>query len=189
MKEVNEIHEEAQKAIGSLAGMFGFAQKMKEELEQIEQDTPTKAIKDAQAMLKFFKWLARGEWKYNHSSKEVQKLLEEIGKILPRELKDKEEEFKNRLEDANEILVTLGSFYTGIIKKEISDLEKDEKFLLRLEEDPENKGIIEFKNRLESDFKILEEKVNKLNEWIGTNTTLVKQIDQWAQQLAVKAAA
>ena len=75
-------------------------------------------------MLRVYRWVARSERKVAHSEDQLEKLLEELGKILPENLRNKEEKFKEQyiIEGCN-----LNNNFKIIIKKDhLFDEEKIE---------------------------------------------------------------
>ena len=188
VEEIQNIHEQAQEGIKYLAAEFKFGKELQEKIANVREETKKDqigdAIKGAHVMLRIYKWVARGERRTDHSNEHLVKLLDEIGKILPKEHKDKEEHFKDQLIIASRTLKKLASFYRGDIKHEINDLEDHERLLLKLEKNSKDEDATKVKKALEEDLTSLEKDVVELNKWISANTLIVKLINQWAEELA-----
>ncbi|MBS3126938.1 hypothetical protein J4228_02110 [Candidatus Woesearchaeota archaeon] len=188
-KELLKIEQEAQNAIKHLAAEFNYVEELQDHLQRIEEESEhiPKDLREAKAMLRLFKLTAREEKRVAHSEDELESLLEEFGTLLPREQKQKEEQFARELQIASGLLKKLVSFYRGEIKGKIIDVEKEEKLLTVLEKNPKQKDAdtLAVRKKLNEEFFQLNQHVQNLLKWIETNTMLAENIQKWAADLEV----
>ena len=186
-KELLKIEQEAQNAIKHLAAEFNYVEELQDHLQRIEEESEhiPKDLREAKAMLRLFKLTAREEKRVAHSEDELESLLEEFGTLLPREQKQKEEQFARELQIASGLLKKLVSFYRGEIKGKIIDVEKEEKLLTVLEKNPKQKDAdtLAVRKKLNEEFFQLNQHVQNLLKWIETNTMLAENIQKWAADL------
>ena len=189
VKELDKIHDEAKKAIGFLAAEFKYAKEMQEHLVTLRKESThvKEAIREADVMLKLYRWVARGERRVHRSDVKLEHLLDELEEILPSDLKSQAERFKTELKIADGHLSKFASFYRGEVKIELSEIEADEKKLRVLESVHSDKDAGVVRVRLKKELSDLEGDLNTLVTWIESNQAIVTQIDKWATDLERKA--
>ena len=176
VKEVEELKEETKKAVSRVAAEYKFAVEFKKELEKMEgEEDPKKAVKEVRNGLKILRWVGRAERRVDQSEKKILFGLEELGEILPENLKTTEKKLHSKLEIAEKKLVELASMFAGKLKKELHDIKTDEALLKRYEEDPEQARHIH--QHLSGLFAESKGHVADLIEWVGTTETILKSIE------------
>ncbi|MBU1111950.1 MAG: hypothetical protein KJ896_04150 [Nanoarchaeota archaeon] len=138
VKELEQLSKKSEHAIKFLAAEFGFVEELENELAQAEREEPAGAAKKAKQMLRTYRWVARSEYRSARDEDAILDLLGELEKILPKNERENAETYRKQLKIANDILKKATSFYTGELKKDISDVEKDEALIAQLEKDPKH---------------------------------------------------
>lgn len=174
-EELTELDEDTQEAIKWIASQYNFSKKLVQELELIkkEQD-PKKAETEAQKAEKIFAWIGRGEPRTKEYEERIINGLKKIGQYLPKELRDKEEEYVHHLSIAQGMLVQSASRFTSQIKKKIHHLEKDEHLLQGLDPKHHQKIIDKVKKHLKKEIQEIEAGVEKLTAWIRSSEAILE---------------
>jgi len=182
VKEVEQLKEETRQAVSRVAAEYKYAADFKKELEEIEAEKdPKKANKEIRGGIRILRWIGRAERRVNQSEKKILFGLEELGEILPENLKTKERDLHDQLDIAEKKLVELASMFTGALKKELHDIKTDEALLERYDKDPKQADHI--KHHLSSLFKNAKQNVAELIRWIGTTETVLKSIEGFEEIL------
>jgi len=190
VKIIHDIHKEVKKAIDFLAAEFKYAKEINEHLKTLksEEANVDKAIEEARTMLKLYRWVARGERRVTRSDVKLEHLLDDLKEILPSDLQVKPDHFKTQLKVADGNLKKFASFYTGEVKHELDDIEKDEKRLKKLQESGKtDKDAEALRKKLQGELKKFETDLSYMIEWLESNQAIVEQIDAWATELESKA--
>ena len=175
VKELKELDENTRQAVGRVAAEFKFAVDFKNELEEIEhEDDPGKAIKEAKNGIRILRWVGRAERRVDQSAKKILGNLEDLGKILPENLKTRSENLSERLTIAERKLVELASLFRGKVKKDLEEIKSDEAMLERYEKEPEKAEHIH--HHLSTLFHDAKDHIDELITWIGTTEAVLKEI-------------
>ncbi|HLC81190.1 MAG TPA: hypothetical protein VJH68_00880 [Candidatus Nanoarchaeia archaeon] len=188
VKELDQLDKDAAEAVKWLAAEFKYATQLILELEQIRTETDsTKAEREAKSAISIFRWIGRGERRTDREERRVISGLQKLGRLLPPELRTKEEEFVRQLIIAEGMLVKFGSRYTSEVRNELKRIRKDEHLLKGLERHPE---IIErVKDKLKKEIYTVEEGVKALKKWIESNQSiLIGEIEPFVRKLQQLAA-
>jgi hypothetical protein len=185
MSDVNELKtldENTRKAVSRVAAEYKYAKDLEKELEKIEgEEDPKKANKEVKNAFHILRWVGRAERRVDHDEKKILKGLEEIGEILPENLKTKEEKLHEKLEDAEQKVVTLSSMFTGKVKKELKDIKLDESLLEEYEKN--SKKTEEIRVHLRDLLKDVEIHVKELITWIEATVVILRQIEGFEETL------
>ena len=186
MRELKDLSEESRKAIISLAAEFKFAKDLADHLKKLKEDSVhvSQKIREAHLMLRVYRWLARAERKTARREGEIEKLLEEIWKILPESMQRMVGTINKQLKVADATLKKFASSYTGKIRAEIKTIEEEEKLLSSLEKKGKcEPAALALKQRLAAEINDLEQNLAAILKWIGTNTLLVETVGRLATKL------
>ena len=188
LKELDKLDEDAKKAVKWLAAEFEYAQKLIDELEEINRETDSvRAEKDAKKAISIFTWIGRGERRSDREEQKVISGLKKLGELLPLELRAREEEFVRQLSIAEGMLVKFASRYAGEIRSELKDIRKNEHLLRGLKNHPEI--ITKVQDKLKKEVYAVEAGVKELKKWIESNQAILKgEVKPFVDQLKQLAA-
>ena len=188
LKELDKLDEDAKKAVKWLAAEFEYAQKLIDELEEINRETDSvRAEKDAKKAISIFTWIGRGERRSDREEQKVISGLKKLGELLPLELRAREEKFVRQLSIAEEMLVKFASRYAGEIRSELKDIRKNEHLLRGLKNHPEI--ITKVQDKLKKEVYAVEAGVKELKKWIESNQAILKgEVKPFVDQLKQLAA-
>ena len=182
VEELKKLEDNTRQAVSRVAAEYKYAVEFKNELEKIEHEQdPGRAIKEVRNGLRVLRWVGRAEGRVNQSEKKILSNLEDLGKILPADLKTREVDLHEKLTVAERKLVELASMFTGKVKTELQDIKTDEALLKRYEKDPEKAKHIH--NNLTKLFKDAEAHITELITWIGGTEAILKQIEGFEETI------
>jgi hypothetical protein len=184
VEELEELKEDVEKTIGRVAAEYSYARDLQNQLKNIENEEPDKALRDVKKGLRILRWVGRSERRVDQSEKAIIKELKALGKIIPENLKDEEERLLKQLEVAEKKLVKAASIFTGDLKKELLAIQTNEQLLEKLEKDEENK----IHQNLQRLFREAEMGIAELIKWIKGTEAILEKIEGFEQRLERMAA-
>jgi len=184
VKELEELKEDVEKAIGRVAAEYSYARDLQNQLKSIENEEPDKALRDVKKGLRILRWVGRAERKADQSEREIIKELKALGKIIPENLKEEEERLLEQLEVAEKKLVKAASIFTGDLRKELLAIQTNEQLLKKLEKDEEGR----IHQNLQKLFREAEMGIAQLIKWIKATEAILKKIEGFEQGLERMAA-
>lgn len=182
LKELKDLREDTKRAKDWVAAEFSYAKDLQVQLKEIEKSDVGVAQKRIRSGLKILRWVGRGERRADRYEKRVMEELKKLENLLPKALKDEEEDLSRELEVVEAKLVRAASIFTGDLRKELLDLKTDEQLLEHLQK----------KNPHEADkIKILLQQlaqkarqgVDELIKWIGATEAVLKKIEGFEAKL------
>ena len=178
-EELMELHKHVVKAIGLVAGEYGYSKNFKQQLERIEKEEPKEALRDAKKGMRILRWVGRAERNVDREEKEIIDVLVDLKEMLPDNLQKEEEKLMKQLKVAHAKLLTAASMFRGDVRNDLLQIETDEQLLMKLGEDKGEK----VKADLQRCFKEAEEGIDDLLKWLASTEAILKQIDGFEQRL------
>jgi hypothetical protein len=178
MKELDKLDEKTVNAIKWAAAEFKYANYLKNLLEKIEREGPRDAHNDLGKAFQALAYLGKAEHKVESNEAAVLKLMKEIGKYLPAELKRADDALVRELDIARGELVELASRFTGKLSGELKKIRNEETLLKHYEaKKKDEKYIDKIKRELVNLVEHAKDEVSELVKWIGTTEAVLKKID------------
>ena len=174
VKEVEKLDEETRKAVGRVAAEYKYALDFKKELQQIEQDNPEDALRDIKKGISILRWVGRAERRVDQSERKILSTLEDLGEVLPENLKTESEELSKELSVAEAKLVHLASMFRGKVKQELEDIKTDEALLQKYHDNPSQAEHLH--THLQGLFHSAKGHVDEMLQWIGTTQAVLKKV-------------
>lgn len=182
MGELEKLDKDTKEAVSRVAAEYKYAKDLQEQLETIEgEKDPKKADKEVKNAIRILRWIGKAERRVDQSERKIIANLEDLGKMLPEDLKSQDEQLANKLKVIEAKLVSLASMFTGKVKKELGDIKTDEALLKRYESDTSKAEDIRM--HLLKLLRETEGNVHELIEWIKSAEALLSQIQGFEQTL------
>ncbi|MBU0457049.1 MAG: hypothetical protein ABH824_03490 [Nanoarchaeota archaeon] len=181
VKELKLLKEDVEKAIGRVAAEYSYTRDLQDKIEQIEKEAEESdaALRDAKKGFRILRWIGRAERRVDQSEIRIIDELKELGKILPKNLKEKEEELLKGLEIAEAKLVKAASMFTGGVREDLLNIQTDEQLLKKLK----SKGNEKIKVDLQNCFTKAKNGIKDLEKWLSATEAILKNIKGFEETL------
>ncbi len=176
MLKLEDLNDKTIQALKWVSVEFKLAKDLRTELQELENDS-NKEIKIA---LKILKWIGRAEKKSNKSLSPVEQEMEKIVKILPSELKIKEEDLVQKLKTQENKLIELASRF-GELAEDFKNIKLTKQLLIKVK-NVSNENV-NLKQKLKLFTEKAEEDITSLMEWITSTESTLQSIRGFEQTL------
>jgi len=185
MKELELLKEKLNVAISRIGAQYHYLTEVIRLLEKTESEPASEAIKDVKEALIDLRNVGRDETKVFRAEEKIVSVLKELKKILPKIEQEKAQELIDHLEPIERKILKAVSIFTGQIKKELEDIQVDERMLEHFT-DPNKKEKIT--RRLKDEIKTAEQNVQKIITWLQGEGAVLKHIQGFEESLEKMAA-
>ena len=186
IKELKELDENLQKAIGQVGAEYKYAVQLKENLEKIKTEKASEAIRDVKKGISLINYLGRTNRLAERYESKLIKNLKELSKILPENLKKEALDLAEKIDIAEKQITKVSSRYVGQLRGELNEIATYEHLVNKYEDDA--KKLEDVKNKLSHLIKKVGKEVDDLITWIqGAQVLLsrnIKGFDEKLHQLA-----
>ncbi|MBI4980552.1 hypothetical protein HZC30_03290 [Candidatus Woesearchaeota archaeon] len=182
LKELKNLKKDTERAKDWVAAEFSYAKNLQVKLKDIEKLETSQAEKNIRSGLKILRWVGRGERRADRYERRVMDELKKLGNILPKTLKDEEEDLSKELDVVEAKLVKAASIFTGDLRGELLELETDEQLLAHLQKKKPQEAD-KIKRLLHQLVEKTENEVDDLMKWIGTTEAVLKKIEGFEAKL------
>ena len=188
MKLLEKLDDNAKDAMKHLAASFDLVERLIDILKDVDGEITANSVKeainDSEKMSRLCSYLGREEYRVARDESKIKDALEKIIPHLEGTEQENVEKLLESLVVAAKTLLGFASRFEGKVPNEVKKLIQKEHRLLMAEKNLKLQGEIEDDQTIvNQELSDLSSNLKELSKYVSTNTTLMKQVQDLAENL------